>query len=54
MYCMVTILLILRHCVGIYDRSGFVDKLERPQAHHFSADDLEDGESAVDNEDDYG
>jgi hypothetical protein len=27
MYCMVAILLILRHSMGIYDRSGFVDVL---------------------------
>jgi hypothetical protein len=25
MYCMVAILLILRHSMGIYDRSSFVD-----------------------------
>jgi hypothetical protein len=34
MYCMVAILLILRHSMGIYDRSGFVDAM-RPEISAF-------------------
>jgi hypothetical protein len=46
MYCMVVILLILPHSMGIYDRSGFVDVcmilcrntwiLDSKLAHHFN------------------